>query len=252
MTEKHVAIYARVSTGNQSTGLEAQIRALKNYCNQNEITNYLLYQDENQSGAKSSRPALDQVMKAVRSGEVSKVVVYSFSRYARSTSHLLAALEEFKKLGVEFVSISENIETNSPLGVAIFSILGAVAQLERDILIERVKVGLANAKAKGVVLGRKKTRNSAMIRELYSKGFTYRQISQASGASNGSIAAEIREYKAELKEKEAYEKTMREREYKSIKDELEKTKAKMESLSQKIPEGELEHFKQMLSGPRLS
>ena len=244
--EKRVAIYARVSTGNQSTGLEAQIRALRTYCQQHEIQDFVLYQDENQSGAKSSRPSLDKMMNAARNGEISKVVVYSFSRYARSTSHLLAALEEFKSLGVEFVSISENIETNSPLGVAIFSILGAVAQLERDILIERVKVGLANAKAKGVVLGRKKTRNTSMIRELYKKGFTYRQISQASGCSNGSIAAEIREYKAELQEKEVLEKTMREREYKSVKDELQKTRARMESLKQKIPEDELENFEKSL------
>lgn len=238
MTEQlkqSTALYCRVSTGNQGSGLEAQERALKSYCKQKEIDDYILFQDENQSGVKSSRPALDRMMKAVRNGEVNRVIVYSFSRYARSTTHLLSALEEFKKLKVEFVSISENIETNFPLGVAIFSILGAVAQLERDILIERVKVGLANAKAKGVVLGRKKTRDSKMIRELYKKGFTYRQISQASGASNGSIAAEIREYKAELKEKEELEKTMREREYKSIKDELAKTKARMESLQSKVP-----------------
>jgi DNA invertase Pin-like site-specific DNA recombinase len=77
-----------------------------------------------QSGVKASRPALDKMMKSVRAREIDRVIVYSFSRYARSTSHLLAALEEFKKLGVEFVSISENIETNSPLGVAIFALTG--------------------------------------------------------------------------------------------------------------------------------
>ncbi len=73
--EKTVAIYARVSTGNQSTGLEAQIRALRHYCQQNGIQNFLLYQDENQSGVKSSRPALDKMMKAVRAGEISRVAV---------------------------------------------------------------------------------------------------------------------------------------------------------------------------------
>ena len=167
---KRTAAYARVSTGNQGSGLEAQVRALRNYCSQKGIEDFLLFQDENQSGVKSSRPALDKMMKAARAGEIDRVVVYSFSRYARSTSHLLSALAEFKKLGVEFVSISENIETNSPLGVAIFAILGAVAQLERDILIERVKNGLANAKAKGVILGRKKSRDSALIRQLYLSG----------------------------------------------------------------------------------
>ena len=137
--QKITAIYARVSTGNQGTGLETQVRALRNYCQNHDINHYLLYEDENQSGTKSSRPALDKMMKSARAGEISKVIVYSFSRYARSTTHLLSALQEFKSLGVDFISISENIDTSSPLGVAIFSILGAVAQLERDILIERVK-----------------------------------------------------------------------------------------------------------------
>ena len=89
-------------------------------------------------------------MEAVDKDEISSVVVYSFSRFARSTTHLLTALQEFKKLNVSFTSLSENIDTNSPMGVAIFTILGAVASLERDILIERVRNGLANAKAKGI------------------------------------------------------------------------------------------------------
>jgi DNA invertase Pin-like site-specific DNA recombinase len=95
-----------VSTGNQGSGLEAQVRALRNYCAQKEIQHFLLFQDENQSGVKSSRPALDKMMKAVRNKEIDRVIVYSFSRYARSTSHLLSALEEFKRLGVEFVCTS--------------------------------------------------------------------------------------------------------------------------------------------------
>lgn len=235
--EKTVAIYARVSTGNQSTGLEAQIRALRLYCQQNNIQNFLLYQDENQSGVKSSRPALDKMMKAVRAGEISRVAVYSFSRYARSTSHLLSALEEFKRRGVEFVSISENIDTSSPLGVAIFSILGAVAQLERDILIERVKVGLANAKAKGVKLGRKKTRDSALIRRLYVTGVTYREIGRIAKCSSGAVSAEIRELKKELDDKKELERVMRERDYESVKTELERTRARIAHLETKVPEG---------------
>lgn len=106
LIKKNTALYARVSTGNQGSGLEAQVRALRNYCNQKGIEDILLFTDENQSGVKSSRPALDKMMKYVRSREIDRVIVYSFSRYARSTSHLLSALEEFKKLGVEFVSIS--------------------------------------------------------------------------------------------------------------------------------------------------
>ena len=86
-----------------------------------------------------------------------------------------------------------------------------------------------------------------MIRELYKKGFTYRQISQASGSSNGSIAAEIRQYKLELTEQKELERTLREREYKSIKDELEKTRARMQTLQQKIPEDERKRLESTLT-----
>jgi DNA invertase Pin-like site-specific DNA recombinase len=146
---------------------------------------------------KSSRPALDRMMNDVRAGLVEKVIVYSFSRYARSVTHLLRALEEFKKVGVGFVSITESIDTNTPLGSAVFTILGAVAQLERDLIAERVRNGLANAKAKGVRLGRLKTRDSDLIRKLRASGMTYRQIGQIARCSSGAVSAEIRQMKLE-------------------------------------------------------
>ncbi len=189
---KRTACYARTSTAMQSTGLEAQVRALRTYCSQKGIEDIVLFQDENQSGVKASRPALDKMMKAVKEGEFNRVIVYSFSRYARSTTHLLSALECFKLHGVGFVSLNENIETNSPLGVAIFSILSAVAQLEVDILIERVKNGLLNAKAKGVKLGRKKTRDSELIRRLYLTGVTTREIGRIAKCSSGAVLRRCR------------------------------------------------------------
>lgn len=194
-----------------------------------------MYQDENQSGVKASRPALDKMMKAVKDGEINKVIVYSFSRYARSTSHLLSALECFKKSGVDFVSLSENIETDSPLGVAIFSILSAVAQLERDILIERVKNGLANAKAKGIKLGKKKTRDSELIRKLYLTGITFREISRISKCSSGAVSAEVRELKKELEQKHELENAIKDREYESVKVELQRTRARVATLETKVP-----------------
>lgn len=194
---KKTALYCRVSTGNQSTGLEAQVRALREYCNRNSVAEYLIYEDENQSGIKHSRPALDRMMRDVREGLIDKVIVYSFSRYARSVTHLLRALEEFKKLSVGFVSITESIDTNTPLGSAVFTILGAVAQLERDLIAERVRNGLANAKAKGVRIGRLKTRDSDLIRKLKARGMTYRQIAQIAGCSPGAVSAEVRAMKSE-------------------------------------------------------
>lgn len=185
-----VALYGRVSTSLQSTGLEAQLRALKEYCARKGINEYRVYRDENQSGTKSSRPALDEMMKAVRAGEISTVVVYSFSRFARSTTHLLSALEEFKRLGISFTSTTEAIDTDSPLGKAFFTILACLAQLERDLIAERVKTGLANARAKGKQIGRRKTRPSEMIRALLKSGVTLRQAAKIAGTSHGSCSLE--------------------------------------------------------------
>ncbi len=198
---KRVACYSRVSTAGQGTGLEAQTRALREYCSRMGVENYVIFEDENQSGVKSSRPALDRIMEAVRRGDFDTVAVYSFSRYARSTTHLLRALEEFRKRGISFISLSENIDTDSPLGTAIFTILSAVAQLERDILIERVRNGLANARAKGVIIGRRKTRPSELIRTLRRSGLSYSQIAKISNTSEGAIGAELKEWAQELARK---------------------------------------------------
>jgi DNA invertase Pin-like site-specific DNA recombinase len=137
------------------------------------------------------------MMSDVRDGMIDKVIVYSFSRYARSVTHLLRALEEFKKLSIGFVSITESIDTNTPLGSAVFTILGAVAQLERDLIAERVRNGLANARAKGVRIGRLKTRDSDLIRKLKVSGMTYRQIAQIARCSTGAVGSEMRALKKE-------------------------------------------------------
>ena len=138
-SNKRVFCYARVSTATQEKGLESQLRALNEHCKRMGINDFVVYTDENQSGAKSSRPGLDTMMAAVRRGEAKSVMCYSFSRYARSVTHLLKALEEFDQLGVSFVSLTEAIDTSTPLGRSVFVILGAVSQLERDLIRERVR-----------------------------------------------------------------------------------------------------------------
>lgn len=185
-----IALYARVSTDQQATGLESQVRILKDYCHKNEITNYELFVDEGVSGTKSSRPSLDRMMTAVKEGQIESVVVYSFSRFARSTTHLLSALQVFKDHKVAFVSLTEKIDTSTPVGLAVFSILAAISQLERDLIAERVRAGLANARAKGKLIGRKKTRDSDLIRKLLKSKMTYRQIAQIAKCSHGSVWAE--------------------------------------------------------------
>lgn len=173
-------------------------------CQSNSIEAVEFFTDEGISGTKASRPALDRLMTAVEQDEISSVVVYSFSRFARSTTHLLQALQLFKKKGVHFVSLTEKIDTNSAVGVAIFSILAAISQLERDLIADRVKIGLANAKAKGKLVGRKKMRDSDLIRKLLKAGMSYRNISIVAKCSHGSVSAEraaMRREEEELKKK---------------------------------------------------
>lgn len=195
-----VALYARTSSTGQEKGLDAQVRALRDYCSRNEIKDYIIFEDDGISGIKDSRPALNRMMKDVEDGKVKKVLVYSFSRYARSTTHLLKALESFEKREVAFHSLTENIATDTPLGLAVYTILGAIAQLERDILRERVTNGLRAAKARGTHIGRKKTRPSHLIRRMRAGGSTYREIQKISGVSSGAIAAELREWEKEKRE----------------------------------------------------
>lgn len=197
---QRVACYARTSTIDQATGLESQVRVLRSYCEQNNILETEFFTDGGISGTKASRPALDQMMAAVERGEISTVVVHSFSRFARSTTHLLNALTKFKEKGVHFVSISERIDTNSAVGVAIFSILAAIAQLERDLIASRVKIGLENARAKGKLIGRRKMRDSDLIRKLLKAGMSYRNISVVAKCSHGSVSAERAAMKREEEE----------------------------------------------------
>ncbi len=192
MTEKFVALYSRVSTSYQDSGLEAQERALEHFCANNNVSHYKKFSDKNVSGAKSSRPQLDKMMEDIKIGNISKVIVYSFSRFARSTRHLLDALEFFKKHNVEFISLSENIDTSSNLGKFFITIMGALAQLERELISERVSNGLKNAQAKGKIIGRPKTRPSETILNLRKKNHSYREIAQIIGMSHTAVAREIK------------------------------------------------------------
>lgn len=192
---RYAALYSRTSTSYQSKGLEAQERALEAYARQNLIQDFKKFSDSNVSGAKASRPQLDLLMKEVEQGNVSKVIVYSFSRMARSTKNLLDALEIFKKHRVEFVSLSEQIDTSSAIGTAFFTIIGAIAQLERELISERVKNGLKNAVAKGKKVGRPRTRPSQSIISLHQEKYSYRKIAKLLGISHTAVAREIKSNK---------------------------------------------------------
>lgn len=149
-----VAIYARVSTNNGQQSPDMQLQALREYCMARKLTIFKEYIDEGYSGSKDSRPALNAMMDDARKRKFDMICVWKFDRFARSTKHLITALEEFKSLGIDFISYSENIDTSSPLGKAIFTIVAAIAELERSLIVERVKSGLDAVRKRGKKLGR--------------------------------------------------------------------------------------------------
>ncbi len=184
ITPARVAIYARVSTNEQSP--ELQLRDLRQYATARGLA-VSEYVDTGFSGAKQSRPALDRLMDDARKRRFDCVLVWRFDRFARSTKHLLLALEEFRSLGVQFISYQENIDTTSPLGQALFTIVSAVAQLERDLIRERVRAGLRNARAKGKKFGRPRTQvDAAMVAALRSEGLSWSQVCKRLNLSKGT------------------------------------------------------------------
>ena len=181
-----VGIYARVSTKDQSC--EMQMRDLRAYCAARGFTISREYTDVGQSGAKDSRPELNELMADARKRKFDLVLVWRFDRFARSTKHLLLALEEFRSLGIQFISYQENIDTSSPLGQALFTIVSAVAQLERDLIRERVSAGVRNARANGKQFGRpRRIVNQDEIRRLRSEGASLRQIAAKLGVGYGTV-----------------------------------------------------------------
>src|ERR1019366_7703768 len=147
------SLFRRVRSTN-GQGPEMQLRELREYCQRRNWEVSDEYVDVGISGAKVKRPELHRLLAQAHRRNFDAVVVWRFDRFARSVSHLLRALENFRALGIEFVSLSEQVDTSTPTGKMVFTVLGAVAELERSLIAERVRAGLRNARAKGRRLGR--------------------------------------------------------------------------------------------------
>jgi DNA invertase Pin-like site-specific DNA recombinase len=180
-----VAIYARVSTTGHGQDVSMQTRELRQFAEVRGWTVAGEYIDAGVSGAKDSRPELNRLMADAHKRRFDIVCVWRFDRFARSVSHLLRALETFKALGVDFVSFSEQMDTSTPAGKMVFTVLGAVAELERSLIVERVRAGLRNARAKGKRLGRPRAvLDISKIAELRRQGRSWRVIARLMGASS--------------------------------------------------------------------
>jgi DNA invertase Pin-like site-specific DNA recombinase len=181
-----VGLYVRVSTRDQNC--EMQLRDLRAYCTARQLNVVREYVDAGQSGTKDSRPELNELMFAARKRKLDAVIVWRFDRFARSTRHLLAALEEFRALGVGFISYQENIDTGTALGQALFTIIAAVAELERNLIVERVCAGIRNAKSNGKRLGRPiRHVDIDRIVEMQASGMSLRQIAATLRIGYGTV-----------------------------------------------------------------
>jgi len=152
MTGVRTALYLRISTPEQKPDL--QYDGLRGYAERAGLDVIRDYCDVAVSGRREGRPQLNALMIAARNREIDCVLVWKFDRFARSTRHLLAALEEFDHLGIRFVSVQDQIDTDSPMGRAMFTIIGAMAELESSLISERVTAGMKAAEARGRHLGR--------------------------------------------------------------------------------------------------
>jgi DNA invertase Pin-like site-specific DNA recombinase len=164
-----------------------QLRELREYCERRGWTVVGEYVDTGISGAKDRRPELDRLMSEAHKRRFDAIAVWKFDRFARSVSHLLRALDTFSVLGIEFVSLSESLDTATPAGRMIFTVLGAVAELERSLIAERVRAGLRNARAKGKRLGRPRVLVDApQIAALRKSGCSWSEICEQTGLSKGT------------------------------------------------------------------
>jgi len=203
---KRVALYARVSTAKcekcgkirtehenhshefKGQDPEVQLRELREYIEHRGWQIAEVYPDTGVSGAKDSRPALNRLVVDAGRRRFDVVIVWRFDRFARSVSHLLRALEQFQSLGIDFVSLSENVDTSTPTGKMVFTVLGAVAELERSLIQERVKAGLRNAKAKGKKLGRPRADvDETKVEALRAAGASWRAVAEKLGVGVGTV-----------------------------------------------------------------
>jgi DNA invertase Pin-like site-specific DNA recombinase len=193
MEIKKAAVYARVSTNQQDT--ENQLIELRRYCEARgwQAVEFI---DNGFSGAlgEDKRPALKALMDAARKRQVDTVIVWDFSRFARSMRHLVEALDLFRAWGVSFISLREGIDTSTANGRLVFGIFASLAEFERELIRERVNLGLKRARAQGKQLGRPKAAiDPATAHRMRHEGRSLREIASALSVSKSTIAALLSE-----------------------------------------------------------
>lgn len=189
-----VALYARVST-HLGQNPEMQLAELRQYCQRRgwDVTGE--YVDKGVSGAKERRPELDRLLAECRRRHVDAVVVYRYDRFARSLRQLVNALCDFDALGIQFVSLHEGVDTSTPNGRLVFGIFASIAEFERELIRERVRSGMAAARARGARIGRpRKSLDADKVAELRTQGASWRAIARDLGAGIGTVRRASQEH----------------------------------------------------------
>jgi len=187
------ALYARVSTVNNGQDPTLQTRELTEYCRHRGWPIVDAYVDAGISGSKDSRPELNRLMADARQRRFDTVLVWKLDRFGRSLRHLVNALAEFEALGISFVSLRDNLDLSTPSGRLMFQIIGAMAEFERSLIVERVRAGMRNARAKGKRIGRPpQTYLSSDVRKAIGEAYrneqgSLRQLAARFGTSVGMI-----------------------------------------------------------------
>ena len=187
VAQKRVALYARVSTTDKGQDPETQLLALRAYAARRGLVPSGEYIDY-ASGTRDDRPQYQALLAAARKRQIDVVLVWRYDRFARSTQALVHALHEFHSLGVDFISYQENIDTTTPQGELIFTVMASLAQFERALISERVNAGMARAKAQGKRISRARiaAEVQTQITALYAEGFSSHQISKQLGIGYGT------------------------------------------------------------------
>lgn len=194
MNTKKVYVYARVSTADQNP--QMQLDGLRDYAGQRGWVIAGEYIDHGVSGTKDRRPQLDELMTNVRRGKLrgGVVLVFKFDRFARSVKHLVTALDEFRSLGIDFVSLHDSIDTSTPTGRFTYAITAAFAEMETELIRLRVRSGLDAARRRGKHVGRPKVRvDVEWARELRGQGMSYAAVARLVGVGVGTLHAALRE-----------------------------------------------------------
>jgi len=183
-----VAIYARVSTKDKGQDCDLQLRELRAYAAQRGWEIIGEYVDKGVSGSKDSRPQLDRLMLYAKQRKLDTILVWRLDRFGRSLKHLVTAIADLEAVGCAFVSLKDGFDLTTPSGRLMFQVVGAMCEFERNLIRERVKAGIANAKAKGRAVGRRRSYvDTAALAMMRSQGKTIRECADALGVSRSLV-----------------------------------------------------------------